>query len=83
MCQEDQGIGRREVGKTSANNDKDDENISNLIAVELKNTCRTHDLPVDGRKNDLIGRIVPYLQTLDHTIDDEINENNENLEEES
>lgn len=50
------------IGKND--NEESDNDISKMTARELKEICRTCNLPVSGNKQALISRIVPCMQAL-------------------
>ena len=57
--------------------DEDSEDINKLTVKELKAIYRTCHLPVSGRKDALISRIVPFLEALQQMIEEESNDVND------
>ena len=77
LHEEDRGITRWKVRSNQIDEDEDSEDINKLTVKELKAICRTCHLPVSGRKDALIARIVPFLEALQQTIEEESNDVND------
>ena len=47
----------------------DDNSLSNLTVVELKEVCRAHGLAVSGNKDALLQRLLPFIDGLNNFED--------------
>ena len=73
--EDDRSTQRRLVRSVSDDADGDDD-ISKLAVPEFKMLCLAHGVAVGGRKEDLIARLVPYLEGVSALMSDgeDINE---------
>ena len=52
--------------KQKKSNDEEPSNLSDMDFNDLKDMCRAYGLPVCGRKDDLIRRLMPFMHALSY-----------------